>query len=62
MSPKITANGREIRDVSWNGAVSRALANSATATTPRVRIEAAQRLADGETVRLAGVTMTPKEG
>lgn len=59
--PKITANGREINDPSYNGAVSRALANSATGTSPRARIEAAQQLEDGQEVRLAGVTMTPKE-
>ncbi len=60
MSPKITANGREIDDPSWNGAVSRALANT-TGTTAHERIEAAQALADGHDVRLAGVKMEPKE-
>lgn len=59
MSPKITANGREIEDPSYNGAVSRALVNT-YGTTAAERVEAAQKLADGETVTLDGVTMKEK--
>lgn len=60
MTPKITANGREIDDPSWNGAVSRALANT-TGTTASERIEVAQALADGHAAKLGGVEMEPTE-
>jgi len=60
--PKIKADGREIDNPSWNGAVSRALARPGTKpTTAYERIQAAQQLADGQAVEVGGVRIEPKE-
>lgn len=56
-----TAGGREFRDGSWNGLVSRVVAAYKLKTTPGQRVDAARDLMSGYSTTLAGIVITPKK-
>lgn len=55
-----TAGGREFKDSSWNGVISRVVAAYNLKTTTSERVQAATELMDNNTTYVGGVRVVPQ--
>lgn len=57
---RANAGGREFKDSSWNGVISRIVAAYSLKTTVSERVKAASELMDGDTTYIGGVRVIPQ--